>query len=133
MADKKLDPSIEQFKTFVKKNPKIMNEVKNGKTTLQQLYEDWYLLGEEDKRWDHLRSEQGTENMESEKKTDLFPNMLEKLKKMDPNQMQNYVGQLSQALGAIQGVLSQFQSVNNKSPVNSTKDKPNNPFLFRKD
>ena len=37
------------------------------------------------------------------------PGILEKLKKMDPNMISSHIGQLSQALGALQGVLVQFQ------------------------
>lgn len=133
MAKKKLHPSVEQFKTFVRNNPKIMEEVKTGKQTLQQLYEDWYLLGEEDPRWNSLGT--GTKNEtkeEKSKKTDWIGNIMGTIKKMDPNEMQGYVNNLSQALAAVQGVISQFQgggTVNTKV----TDTKLSNPFVFKKD
>lgn len=134
MPNKKLHPSIEQFKVFVKKNPKILEEVRNGRTTLQEFYEDWYLLGEEDTRWDDFRSEKKANKLdESESKTDWLSNILGTMKKMDPEQMQSYIGHLSQALGAVQGVLSQFQNGAAKNSSNSPHQKPNHPFSFRKD
>ena len=54
MTEKKLHPSVLQFKEFVKNNPKIIQEVRKGKATWQELYEDWYLLGEDDSRWETI-------------------------------------------------------------------------------
>jgi hypothetical protein len=50
---------------------------------------------------------------------------------MDPNQIQHYVNNLSQALGAIQGVLSQFQGSQSKQTPLKVEHK--HPFSFRKD
>ncbi|WP_338469936.1 YlbD family protein [Niallia sp. XMNu-256] len=131
MTNQKLHPSVEEFKKFVTAHPKILDEVKNGNATLQELYEDWYLLGEEDVRWENLLSENlatDTENV----KVDWVNNILGSMKKMDPGQIQHYVGHLSQALHTIQGVLAQFQT---GKPTTSGKpqEKPNHPFFFRKD
>ncbi|MED3552316.1 YlbD family protein [Cytobacillus praedii] len=134
MAKKKLHPSVEQFKTFVKANPKIMDEVKTGKKTLQELYEEWYLLGEEDSRWDSLRMGTKSESApeEKEKKTDWIGTIMGTIKKVDPNEMQGYVNNISKALAAVQGVISQFQgggTVNTKV----AETKISNPFVFKKD
>ncbi|KOP81956.1 YlbD family protein [Cytobacillus solani] len=134
MAKKKLHPSVEQFKTFVKANPKIMEEVKTGKKTLQEFYEDWYLLGEEDSRWDSLRTGAESEpaQEEKEKKTDWIGTIMGTIQKVDPNEMQGYVNNLSKALAAVQGVISQFQgggTVNTKV----AETKLSNPFVFKKD
>ena len=131
---KKLHPSVVNFKEFVRSNPKLILEVRKGKATWQELYEDWYLLGEEDSRWDSMNSEntiQATEE-NSDKKGDWVSTILGTVQKMDPEQVQHYINNLSQALGAIQGVLSQLQGSNKANQV-----KPQNvqrhPFLFRKD
>ncbi len=136
MAPKKLHPSVIKFKEFVKNNPKLIQEVRKGKATWQELYEDWYVLGEEDKRWETVGSET---NSESEKSTsakgDWMSNIMGAVKNMDPNQVQHHINNLSQAIGAIQGVLSQFQLNNPNQGANSVKppEGPNNPFSFRKD
>ncbi|KAA9025994.1 YlbD family protein [Niallia endozanthoxylica] len=131
MADKKLHPSIEEFKAFVKKNPKVLEDVRSGKATLQELYEDWYLLGEDDSKWEHESSE--VDRGGKDIKGDWLSNVLGSLKKMDPEQLQHNISHLSQALGAVQGVLAQFQNGTNKNKPNSPNQKPNNPFTFRKD
>ncbi|AIE59529.1 YlbD family protein [Bacillus methanolicus] len=133
MAKKKLDPSVEKFKEFVQANPKIIKEVRKGETTWQELYEDWYLLGEEDPRWDMYRSEE-TEQKESvtEKKDDWKTQLIGLFKKMDVNQFEQQIHNISQALGAIQGVIGQFQD-GSQTKSTSAKVQPPHPFQFRKD
>lgn len=136
MTQKKLHPSVLQFKEFVKNNPKIIKEVRSGKATWQELYEDWYLLGEEDKRWESVGAEKESESKtEHESKSDWVSSFMGMVKKMDPNQMQSHINNLSQALGAIQGVISQFQggNVNSVSGPVKTQEGPKHPFVFRKD
>ncbi|GLB61194.1 YlbD family protein [Cytobacillus sp. NCCP-133] len=134
MSDKKLHPSVVKFKEFVKQNPQIIKEVRTGNATWQDLYEDWYLLGEEDSRWDSFKENKKSEKSSNEKKSDWMGNIMGTLKQMDSNQMQGYINNLSQALSAVQGVISQFQGGKPAGgSSNSGNSKPNNPFSFRKD
>ncbi len=134
MTNKKLHPSIEEFKKFVHKNPKILDEVRTGKVTLQEMYEDWYLLGEEDTHWDAYRNNSEKKGKESASvQGDWLKNVLGPLKKMEPNQIQAQLGQLSSAIGAIQGVVAQLADGAAKQGSKKTVQKPNHPFQFRKD
>jgi len=140
MTNKKLHPSVEQFKTFVKANPKIIQEVRSGKSNWQELFEEWYLLGEEDARWDSYRTEpiereeKSTTNANSSKSV-WMSTVMDSLKNMDQNQLQGYIANLNQALGTIQGVISQFSSGNTAkgSTKTSGEQKPQGPFSFRQD
>ncbi|GIN91490.1 hypothetical protein J6TS1_04430 [Siminovitchia terrae] len=135
MAGKKLHPSVEQFKAFVKEHPILIKLVRDDEYTWQELYEDWYLLGEDDPKWTQYKN--GSQTKTSHKKDD-DKNWVQQLtgvfKKMDANQMQHHINNLSQAIGAIQGVLTQFQG-NNQENTNTQpqNDAPRNPFSFRKD
>lgn len=134
MTQKNLHPSVLKFKEFVKNNPNIIQEVRKGKVTWQELYEDWYLLGEDDKRWETIGlGGSSTAEPAAESKGDLMSNIMGMVKKMDPNQMQNHINNLSQALGAIQGVISQFQGSNPTTGPVKPQEGPKHPFLFRKD
>lgn len=134
MTNKKLHPSIEEFKEFVHKNPKILDEVRTGKVTLQEFYEDWYLLGEEDTHWDAYRNNSEKKDKESANvQGEWLKTVLGPLKKMEPNQIQAHLGQLSSALGAIQGVVAQLADGTAKQGSKKTVQKPNHPFQFRKD
>src|SRR5690348_11928021 len=130
MKNDKLHPSVEEFKKFVDDHPNVLGEVKTGKATLQELYEDWYLLGEDDARWKNLLSDEKASNVANDQKSDWLNSAIGSIKKMDPEQVQHYITHLSQALSSIQGVLSQFQSENAKKSSSTPQQKPNHPFLF---
>ncbi|PLR84086.1 hypothetical protein CVD25_12790 [Bacillus canaveralius] len=133
MVQKKLHPSVEQFKDFVKANPKIIQEVRKGNTTWKELYEDWYLFGEDDSRWDSFREGKKPVIKESgEKKTDWIAQITSVIKKMDQNQMEEHIQNISQALTAVQGVISQFQR-SPQQPGPQQANPPTSPFMFRKD
>ncbi|WP_064093828.1 YlbD family protein [Rossellomorea aquimaris] len=135
---KSLHPKVKEFKEFVRENPKIARDVRNGQANWQDLFEDWYLLGEEDTRWDQYKEGNSKSNVNSisseGKKSGWMDQVGEMVKKMDANQLQQHINSLSEALGAVQGVLSQFQS-NNRGTTdkNETPSKPSHPFSFRKD
>lgn len=146
MAKKKRQ-SIEQFREFVKKHPHLRNEVKMKQTTWQELFEEWYLLGESHPRWeaDQKESESSTKeqsnivnkNKESEQSADFMGMVLGALKNMDINQIQQYIISANQALGTIQGLLEMFQGSKTRQEESSTEkpeiEQRKNPFMFRKD
>ncbi|MBY0097758.1 YlbD family protein [Mesobacillus maritimus] len=134
---KVIHPSIQQFKMFVKENPGLIKEVRNGNVTWQELYEEWYLLGEEDSKWDSYRegnqvSQKQEDTKEQEKSGEWMSKIINTVKNMDQEQLQGQIGNISQAIAAIQGVLSQFQG-NQPSKPPAKRDAPQSPFSFRKD
>jgi len=134
---KVIHPSIQQFKMFVKENPGLIKEVRNGNMTWQELYEEWYLLGEEDSRWDAYRvgnqvSKKNEDSKEQEKSGEWMSKIIHTVKNMDQEQLQGQIGNISHAIDAIQGVLSQFQGSQPSKP-SSNRDAPQSPFSFRKD
>lgn len=133
-AQKKLHPSVQKFKEFVKNNPKVIQEVRKGNATWQELYEDWYLLGEDDERWESVgTSKKDSEENSEEKKSAWMSNITGMMKKIDPAQLQYHMNNLSQAIGAIQGLLAQFQGMNNQPNQVRKLEQPQSPFTFRKD
>ncbi|NLP50834.1 YlbD family protein [Bacillus sp. RO1] len=130
MATNQKHPSIEKFKDFVKRHPKLSQEVKSKKKTWQDLFEEWYLLGEEDESWKSYRDDEAQEE-KLEKKSDVIPQLLQSLKKMDVNQMQYHLTNVNSAIGNIQQLIQQFipNSTKGSSPTQGVK----NPFSFRKD
>ncbi|BCB03230.1 YlbD family protein [Bacillus sp. KH172YL63] len=137
---KTLHPKVKEFKEFVKKHPKIAKDVRNGGAKWQDLFEDWYLLGEDDTRWDQYRDEPLKEKDPESTHTDKggwMDQVGEMVKKMDASQLQQHINNLSEALGTVQGVLSQFQGGNSRgsdqAPKKEAPSKPSHPFSFRKD
>ncbi|WP_071459330.1 YlbD family protein [Bacillus massilinigeriensis] len=126
---KELHPSVQKFKEFVASNPHIIKEVRSGKATWQGIYEEWYLLGEEDARWREEKNNQ--ENSSKDEKKDFMGQIMGMLKNLDPNQVQGQIQSLSEAIGAVQAVLSQFQGKG--SAPGQPKNSQHHPFSFRKD
>ncbi|KXG10431.1 YlbD family protein [Anoxybacillus rupiensis] len=128
--EKNLHPSVEQFKQFVKKHPKIIQEVRNGKKTWKQFYEDWYLFGEEDEIWNEYKAEQVKQAEEDGEHHPFINKLLATLKNMDPNEVQKHISSAQQAISAIQSMIGQLQGMRQPS---STVSREHHPFSFRKD
>lgn len=148
MAKKKRQ-SVEKFREFVKLHPHLRNEVIQKQTTWQELFEEWYLLGENHPRWDvELKGNQSKvinkqltevveQNKEDEQNQEWIGMLLGALKNLDINQIQQYITSASQAIGTIQSMLEMFQG-NKQSKEDSSKPEleehvRQNPFQFRKD
>ena len=125
--------SLEKFKEFVRKHPSLVTEVRRGIYSWQEVYEDWYLLGEDNKLWetfrDHRESNEGGEEEVKRRKeeSEAVSSLFDSLKNVDVQSMQKHVSNLSQALGAISGVISQFQSSSQekeKTPVKKSFTAP---------
>lgn len=130
-----LHPSVQQFKAFVNHHPKMVHEVRNGQKTWQQFYEEWYLLGEQDEMWKVYKADgevisSPAQENNDEKAADLMGQMLSFLKKLDAEQMQQHLANVTSAIGSVQQVIQQFQG-NRTRPEQRTSE--NNPFFFRKD
>ncbi|RWS43958.1 cytoplasmic protein [Bacillus mycoides] len=139
-----LHPSVQQFKEFVNHHPKMVHEVRSGQKTWQQFYEEWYLLGEQDQIWTAYRpdgapafssvkenkEEKKEKRTEEEKTADVMGQMLSFFKKLDVEQMQHHLANVTSAIGSVQQVIQQFQG-NHAQQEQSTSE--NNPFFFQKD
>ncbi|RAK23243.1 putative coat protein YlbD-like [Anoxybacillus vitaminiphilus] len=123
---KNLHPSVEQFKQFVKRHPKMIKEVRSGNKTWKEFYEDWYLFGEEDEIWERYK-----EAKEEEPSTNFMSKIVSSLKNIDANELEKYIANFQEAISAIQNVIGQFQS--GKQNDSHTKAQNHHPFSFRKD
>jgi len=139
MAKKQLHPSVQQFKEFVRANPELIKTVRSGQNTWQELFEEWYLLGEDSARWNTIKDEQtmeeNTKQKEGPEKKDWMSHVMGTVKNMDPNQLQGYIANISSALGAIQGVIASLQGGGNVQdpPPKKNVSPPSHPFKFRQD
>jgi len=127
--NKNQHPSIEEFKQFVKRHPKLIKEVRDGKKTWKELYQDWYLLGEEDEIWDTYKETNETESQDN----NFITKILSSLKSMDANEVSQYITNFQEAIAAIQNVIGQFQTRNENQLDPSRRSVNSHPFSFRKD
>ncbi|MGF9965638.1 YlbD family protein [Bacillus rhizoplanae] len=130
-----LHPSIQEFKEFVRQHPKMVHDVRNGKKSWQQFYEEWYLLGEQDKVWNHYKVNGETisssvQEDHEEKSEDFMGQMVSFFKKLDVDQVQQHLANMTTALGSVQQVIQQFQG---NRATKQQRNSENNPFFFQKD
>ncbi|CAM4031857.1 hypothetical protein BAMA_09050 [Bacillus manliponensis] len=130
-----LHPSVQKFKVFVNRHPKLVHDVREGKKTWQQFYEEWYLLGEDDEIWKRYRvdNEENSriqEEQKKEKSEDFMGQMVSFFKNLDVEQVQQHITNVTSAIGSVQQVIQQFQG--NRTTEKKEKSE-NNPFFFQKD
>ncbi|WP_338786676.1 YlbD family protein [Metabacillus sp. FJAT-53654] len=130
MASKKQHPSVQQFKEFVKEHPKLVQEVRKGNKEWQEVFEDWYLLGEKDVVWKQYKDENSEEQSE-EKKADFMSQMFSAVKNMDMNTVNHHISNMSSTISTIQGLFDQFGL--SKSSGQKSSGSNQQPFSFRKD
>ncbi|MBS2968846.1 YlbD family protein [Metabacillus sp. KIGAM252] len=130
MATKKLHPKVEEFKEFVRKHPKMIQEAKKGTKTWQEYYENWYLLGENDAYWDDYKDAR-QEEKETDEEKGFVTQLFSAVKKMDANEMNISLSKMSNAVSTVQNLLETFGVA--KGSGGTPSNGGSRPFSFRKD
>ncbi|MCR6111243.1 YlbD family protein [Bacillus sp. A301a_S52] len=131
-----LHPDVKRFKTFVKKNPYVLRDVKSGEKTLQDIFEEWMLFGEEDDIWESYLNddeEKGeTKKSNEEDEEDSTIDVLNMLKNMNLNDIQHHLGQFSTVVQSVQELVSQFRQQQTPDPSQGPPEQQS-PFSFTED
>ena len=106
---------LQEFKSFLLKHPHLIKKVRSGESTWQNLFEEWYLFGEDDARWKENSPDKASSS------TQWIHTLKNKLQSLDDDQIEQYVEQCKDALEMVSGLLSQFQSAKKPEPP-STKN-----------
>ncbi|EKN68470.1 putative coat protein [Schinkia azotoformans MEV2011] len=139
----KLHPKVAEFKKFVERHPGIVKEVRSKEKSWQELFEDWYMFGEEDSMWEKYRSgfenvsEIATKKDNPKKDSDFMSQILSIVKNIDMNEMQKHISNVSGAIANVQQIIEQFQgfkqnNTNNNPRMNGPRN-PRQPFQYNKD
>ncbi|MBU9720472.1 MULTISPECIES: spore coat protein YlbD [Bacillaceae] len=144
-------PDVRKFKNFVKNNPHVLKDVKSGDKTLQDLFEEYVLFGEDDDIWDTYRdksnkkksneteadvegsdTEDREDEEEKEEESTTTQDLLALLKKVNFNDLQNSLSQFSGVLASVQELLGQFRSTPNQGQQQNNNQQ-NSPFSYHDD
>ena len=107
----------DEFKEFVKKNPKLLNYVKNGDMTWQKFYEMYDLYGEDEGIWKDYIKEEKIENNASKVATGFsIGEFINWLKNVDLDGLQEGIGNVQRVLGVVQD----FSKKDNKETSKQT-------------
>lgn len=93
---------MDDFKSFVKNNPNLINYVKNDTMSWQKFYELYDLYGEDENIWgDYLGSRSASSNKVEKKSTSRFSDILDMAKNIDANKLQDSISSVQKAIGLI--------------------------------
>jgi hypothetical protein len=126
--------SVNQFKAFVRKHPKLISAVRKKEKTWKETFEEWYLLGEDHEMWEKYKGKNNSEDGSSTNQSEVFKHLLGVIKNMDMNQLQNNITQVSGAISTIQEMIGNFQKPqNNEHTSHQQHSHYDDPFSFRRD
>ena len=108
----------EEFKEFVKNNPSLVKYVKNNEMTWQKFYELYDLYGDDSNVWDEYIKKENIE--EKVIKPLSFGEILNFLKNVDLDSLQESIGNVQRVLGVVQD----FSNKNNNIEENTYKPRP---------
>lgn len=94
----------EEFKKFVKENPRLVKFVNNGDMSWQKFYEMYDLYGNDENVWEEYLSKSEEKKSTVSPTTGLggFGDILNFVKNIDLNAVQNSVGSIQRVLGVLQ-------------------------------
>ncbi|WP_018932790.1 spore coat protein YlbD [Gracilibacillus lacisalsi] len=107
------NPSVQQFKAFIHEHPLLIKEIKSGKMSLQEAYEQYVLLGEEDPAWEKYKATQDNNESEDTSTNQLYQKFWKHIEKLDVNQVENHINDLNGAIDNIVTLIDQFKQFRN--------------------
>ncbi|MFZ4450271.1 YlbD family protein [Salibacterium aidingense] len=118
--------SIYEFREFLYKHPELIKEVREGKQTWNQLYQDWVVLGEDHEQWASYRiSDEDKKDIVKNDNTDSLSTIIKTLGQINIEDLQKQISQFSGMMGNVQQVLQHFQK------PSAPPRPPHDPFSFR--
>lgn len=117
---------MNEFREFVSIHPLLRDEVKNGKRTWQNIYEEWVLYGDDASIWKEYLSENNEEKarkkeqgvLEGVLNTDGIKNILGYVKNIKPDKVNSTLNNIQKIIQIVQTVGGSKQvSVPNVSSV----------------
>ena len=90
----------EEFKSFAKENKHLIKLVNDGSTTWQKLYETYDIYGSDDKVWEQYK----TTKKETTKTTDGVKNILNNIKNIDMDKLEENITGIQKALDFLEEI-----------------------------
>ena len=99
--------NIDNFKSFVKKNPKLITFVKNGTMSWQKFYELYDLYGEDNNVWnEYVKEEKKEVKQETRNNTNSLSNIVEMAKNIDAAKLQDGITSIQKAISLFGDMLT---------------------------
>jgi len=101
-----MESKMDRFREFANKHPLLRDEVRNGKRTWQNIYEEWVLYGEDDPQWQNYVASPNTtqQPIGNDNTVDSIRNIVGYIQKINPDT-------ITKTLNTIQKVVQIIQTV----------------------
>ena len=93
---------LDDFKSFVRNNPYLINYVKDNKMTWQQLYEIYDLYGADDNIWNDFKNNNSSTNSDTSI-VNTIKGIIKLFKGIDLNNVQKALTSLDKAIETLKG------------------------------
>lgn len=109
--------NIDNFKSFVKKNPLLVTYVKNKTKSWQDFYELYDLYGEDEDVWKEylkVNKSEEKEDTSKNKKGSSLSNIMKMAENIDTNKLQDSITSIQKAIGLFGDMLIKDDKTPNK-------------------
>jgi len=89
---------IEEFKSFVRENPKLINYVKDNKQTWQSFYELYDIYGKDNEVWNEYLKDKKEEKTTTKKNGATINDIINMAKNMDEEKVQEGITSIQKAI-----------------------------------
>lgn len=118
----------DEFKIFASKNKYLANAVNSGKTTWQKLFEMFDIYGEESDIWNSFKIFK--EVKEEKNLSSTVKNVIDNIKKIDVDKLEENIGTLQKALGFLEEIVVTKDSKKEDKPKKEKKKSINDIERF---
>lgn len=107
-----MESRIEDFRKFVNNHPLLREEVRSGKRTWQNIYEEWVLYGEDNPEWNKYVAQQAPQEKATQSlNIDSIKNIVGYIQKINPDS-------LNRTLNSVQKIIQIVQTVGGSKGAN---------------
>ena len=121
-----MESRMDEFREFVGRYPKVRDDVRSGKRTWQNIYEEWVLYGEEDPQWQEYTDNPNqqfnnskTINQRTNLNTQTNPSLNDSIKNIVSYVQKINPDSLNRTLNTVQKVVQIAQSFGGKATTPS--------------
>lgn len=100
----------EEFKVFVKENPRLLKYVKSGEMTWQKFYEIYDMYGKDDNVWNDYLKVGVTSAAATAASAFSFGDVMNWVKGINLDSVQNGIGNLQRVIGMVQDLTNKDSS-----------------------
>lgn len=106
--------NIDEFKTFVRKNPKLLKHINDGSMTWQKFYEIYDIYGSENEIWDNYLND---DTRKITKSTNGFSlaETINLIKNIDLDSIQNSINSIQRVVGVVSDLTTKNPQSANKA------------------